>query len=94
MDPRAEFLYHRKDGRDKTHIAHMDLMEMAIEPSYIARQIYKAMMKRDPAQAEIYKQMVIDAVTSPLTWDLTDATEPTKIFMVTSDPSGQTEVPN
>lgn len=94
MKKSPEFFYHRKDGRDKIHAANMDLMEMAIEPSYIARLIYKAMMKRDPDQAEIYKQMVIDAVTSPLTWDLTDATEPTKIFMVTSDPSGQTEVPN
>ena len=42
--------------------------------------------------AEAFKGMVIDAVTSPITWDLTGAKEP-DISAVITVPS-ETELPN
>lgn len=92
MKQSPEFFYHRKDGRDKSYSFNMTLMDLAIEPSYIARKIYQAIMKQDPAMAEAFKSMVIDAVTSPITWDLTGAKEP-DISAVITVPD-QTELPN
>lgn len=71
MNKSPEFFYHRKDGRDKSYAFNMSLTDLAIEPSYIARKIYQAMMKQNPEMAEGFKSMVIDAITSPITWDLT-----------------------
>ena len=76
MKTSPEFFYHRKDGRDKSYAFNMSLTDLAIEPSYIARKIYQAMMKQNPEMAEGFKSMVIDAITSPITWDLTGVKEP------------------
>ena len=92
MKKSPEFFYHRKDGRDKSYAFNMSLTDLAIEPSYIARKLYQAIMKQDPAMAEAFKSMVIDAVTSPITWDLTGAKEP-DISAVITVPS-ETELPN
>ena len=92
MSRNPEFFYHRKDGRDTSFSKNMTLADLAIEPSYIARRLYHAIMKQDPNMAEVFKKMVIDAVTSPITWDLTDAKEPT-ISAVIQEPD-KTELPN
>ena len=92
MDSKAEFFCHRKDGHDKSYSFNMTLMDLAIEPAYIARKIYQAMMKQNPEMAEAFKSMVIDAVTSPITWDLTGAKEP-DISAVITVPD-KTELPN
>lgn len=92
MKPSPEFFYHRKDGRDRFLTKYLSLTDLAIEPSYIARKIYQAIMKQDPEMAEAYKSMVIDAVTSPITWDLTGAKEP-DISAVITVPD-KTELPN
>lgn len=73
---KPEFLYHRKDGKDKVHAAGMSLVEMATEPAYIARRLYASFMRQDPLIAEHYRRMVIQAVTDPMTWDLTNAAKP------------------
>lgn len=92
MKKSPEFFYHRKDGRDRSFAQNMNLMDLAIEPSYIARKIYQAIIKQDPTMAEAFKSMVIDAVTSPITWDLTGAKEP-DISAVITVPD-KTELPN
>lgn len=46
MNPvKHEFFYHRKDGHDRLFTRDMDLIDVPIEPSYIARLIYKSIMK-------------------------------------------------
>lgn len=73
---KPEFLYHRKDGKDKVHAAGMSLVEMAIEPAYIARRLYASFMRQDPKIAEYFRKTVIQAVTDPSTWDITNARIP------------------
>lgn len=73
---KPEFLYHRKDGRDKIHAAGMSLADMAVEPAYIARRLYGSFMRQDPKIAEHFRRMVIQAVTDPQTWDITKAKMP------------------
>lgn len=92
MSRNPEFFYHRKNGSDKSFSKDMDLSDLAVEPAYIARRIYQAIMKQDPAIAEAFKSMVIDAVTCPVTWDLTDAKEPTISAVILG--SDKTELPN
>lgn len=89
---KAEFLYHRKDGYDKLHAIGMSLADMAIEPAYIARKLYASIKKQNPAQAEAYRQMVIDAVTSPLTWDVSKA--PKQDLEIYIPFAGETKAPN
>lgn len=92
MKKSPEFFYHRKDGRDTTYTIGMDLIDMAFEPAYIARNIYQAIMKENPAIAETYKNLVIKAVTDPDIWDLSDAVEPEISAVITE--TGETELPN
>ena len=92
MKKSPEFFYHRKDGRDKSYAFNMSLTDLAIEPSYIARKIYQAMMKQNPEMAEGFKSMVIDAITSPITWDLTGAKEPDISAIITVP--DKTDLPN
>lgn len=73
---KPEFFYHRKDGRDKVHAMGMSLAEMAVEPAYIARRLYASFARKDPAIANQFRKMVIQAVTDPMTWDLTTAKTP------------------
>ena len=67
---KPEFLYHRKDGRDKLHAQGMSLFEMAAEPAYLARKIYATVKKCDPVTAEAFRNAVIQLVTDPVTWDI------------------------
>lgn len=88
----SEFFYQRKDGYDKLHAIGMSLAEMAIEPAYIARKLYASMLKQNPAHAEVFRQMVIDAVTSPVTWEVSDM--PKQDLEVYIPFGGETQVPN
>lgn len=68
-----EFHYHRKDGRDKLEIFGLSLLDMAVELAYIARRMYNTIMKKNPEQAEAFRQAAIQAFTHPVTWDATKA---------------------
>ena len=89
---KPEFFYLRKDGYDKIHAIGMSLAEMAIEPAYIARKLYASIKKQNPVHAEVFRQMVIDAVTSPLTWDVSKTPAQDLEFYIPF--AGETKTPN
>ncbi len=89
---KQEFLFHHKDGYDKLHAIGMSLADMAIEPAYIARKLYAGIKKRNPVQAEFFRKMVIEAVNSPQTWDVSKAPEQDLEIYIPF--TGETKAPN
>lgn len=89
---KPEFFYHRKDGYDRFRASGMSLAEMAVEPAYIARKLYATIKKQNPVHAEAFRKMVIDAVTAPMTWDVSTAPEQDLEMFITVP--GKTETLN
>lgn len=80
-----EFHYHRKDGRDKLQIFGMSLLDMSVEPAYIARRMYASVARQNPEMADAFRAAAIQAFNHPATWDLTKA-PPTDIEMMVTMP--------
>lgn len=73
---KSEFSYSRKDGKDHLPATGMSLVEMAAEPAHISRRLYASFMRQNPVVAEHFRKMVIQAITDPFTWDISNSVKP------------------